>query len=305
MRGRADHAERWERAVAHVASRAAVGPPLDPATPVTVHFHPDRLAGGEPILRRLATDGVWRSQFETGTSNGGLTAHPGGDRWRWEQRLFGGVYDDAPPSARPKYGALNHRARPAGGAVRFGSAHLRLVPEVLGRTTFCYPDSVFEPDHVGTAASLPLLALVEADDAAGTHDLLDDYVEAHVHGPLALAHVAALVLDPCFAGTEVESDALALGVPVEWHHGFRLHVDELMLHDDYRGPRVVTVGRSVARDGWLDARVVGDAVREGRHDPQDLKKVWHHVARWGHEPDAPAPPRPRAPAPPAPPAPPA
>jgi hypothetical protein len=27
--------------------------------------------------------------------------------------------------------------------------------------------------------------------------------------------------------------------------------------------------------------VIGHAVRAGHHDPQDLKKVWHHVAHFG------------------------
>jgi hypothetical protein len=84
-----------ERAIAHVAGLADGGPG-DPAWRVTLHFHPDRLVGGVPILRRMADDGVYRSQFETGTSNGGLTAFPGGDRWRWESRIFGGAYDDRP-----------------------------------------------------------------------------------------------------------------------------------------------------------------------------------------------------------------
>jgi hypothetical protein len=42
----------------------------------------------------MARDGVYRSQFETRVSNGGLTAYPGGDRWRWESRIFGAAYDD-------------------------------------------------------------------------------------------------------------------------------------------------------------------------------------------------------------------
>ncbi|MGW4476241.1 hypothetical protein [Nonomuraea sp. NPDC004354] len=25
-----------------------------------------------------------------------MTAHPGGDRWLWESRSFGGAYDEAP-----------------------------------------------------------------------------------------------------------------------------------------------------------------------------------------------------------------
>ena len=71
----------------------ADGGPGDPAWRVTLHFHPDRLAGRAPILRRMADDGVYRSQFETGTSNGGLTAYPGGDRWLWESRRTG-RYDE-------------------------------------------------------------------------------------------------------------------------------------------------------------------------------------------------------------------
>jgi hypothetical protein len=275
MVGKAER--RWQEAVVHVANRVA-GPPLPEDLDVTLHFHPDRLVGTVPLLRHWLTDGVYRSQFETGTGNGGLTAHPGGARWHWEHRLFGGVYDELPPSARPKYGSLNHRRRPAGGSVRFGSAHFRLKREALARTTFCYPDSFSEPTDFGTAAHMPLIPLVEA----GAHDLLDDYVEAHVHGPLRLASdVAALVLDPAFRGTDVEAAAAELPFPVSWHHGFRLSVAELAEHADYRGEDVVRAGEDIAEDGRLDARIIGDAVRAGRHDPQVLKRVWHCTARFG------------------------
>ena len=94
------------RALAHVAARAC-GPPVPEGAAVTVNFHPDRDAGGGTVLAALAADGVYHSQFVTGTSNGGLTAHPGGDRWRWESRIFGGAYDDAPAALRPVYGALH------------------------------------------------------------------------------------------------------------------------------------------------------------------------------------------------------
>jgi uncharacterized protein DUF3626 len=67
------------RAMAHVALKASGGP-VDPELRVTLNFHPDRLASGVPMLEALARDGVYRSQFETGTSNGGLTAYEGGDR---------------------------------------------------------------------------------------------------------------------------------------------------------------------------------------------------------------------------------
>src|SRR4051812_5333067 len=265
------------RALAYVRDRSAGGP-LDPGLRVTLHFHPDRLAGGELILERLRRDGVYRSQFETGVGNGGLTAHPGGDRWRWESRMFGTAYDDAPPSARPKYGSLNHRRRPYGGSARFGSSFLRLTAEALRRTTFCYPDSYLEPVDFGVWDRCDLIALAEAD----RQDELDDYIEAHVHGRLRLDRdVEALVLDPCYRGTAVEAAATRLPCPLEWHPGFRLDVAELVRHPEYRGPEIVDCGRRLARDGVLVARVIGDAARTGRYDEQVLKRVWHYVARFG------------------------
>ena len=270
------------RAIAHVRGLSA-GAPLDPSLRVTLNFHPDRLVRGEPILAVMAREGVYRSQFETGTSNGGLTAQAGGDRWRWESRIFGGAYDDAEPALRPKYGALDRHRRPYGGAPRFGSAHLRLAAHVLDRTTFCFPDSVLEPEHFGVHTAF---ALGELADAAG-HDLLDDYVEAHVHGVVELARdVEAVVLDPGYRGTDVEADADRLGVAVEWHPGYRLGVDVLRAHPDYRGPQLVALGESLAVDGVVTPQVIGAASRAGRHDEQALKRVWHYVARFGRAPEA-------------------
>jgi len=83
------------RAMAHVALQSSGGP-VDPELRVTLNFHPDRLVSGVAMLEALARDGVYRSQFETGTSNGGLTAYEGGDRWSWESRIFGAAYDQDP-----------------------------------------------------------------------------------------------------------------------------------------------------------------------------------------------------------------
>ena len=267
-----------EQAVAHVTS-LATGAPVDASLRVTLHFHPDRLVAGVPILELMARDGVYRTQFETGTSNGGLTAHPGGDRWRWESRIFAGAYDTAAPAHRPKYGSLNFRRRLVGGSPRFGSAYLRLAANTMARTTFCYPDSVFEPRHFGVVSRVStLVALAEADDK----DPLDDYVEAHVHGVVSLSRdVEALVLDPCYRGTPVETAARRLACPVEWHGGFTLTTTELRGHPEFRGPEFVRLGVSLARDDRLDPRVIGDASRTGLHDEQALKRVWHYVARFG------------------------
>ncbi|WP_116200455.1 DUF3626 domain-containing protein [Amycolatopsis circi] len=268
--------EPWERAVAHVA-QSAEGSPADPSWRVTLHFHPDRLVNGVPILESMARDGRYRSQFETGVSNGGLTAHPGGDRWRWESRLFAGVYDDVAAKHRPKYGSLNFRGRRTGGSPRFGSAYLRLSKHTMSRTTFAYPDSVFEPTSFGVETRLSaLVALAEADD----QDLLDDYIEAQVHGEVDLTRdVEALVLDPSYRGTEVEAAARKLG-PIEWHQGFRLTTAELLRQPDYRGPKFTALSDELAEGGHLDPRILGNATGQ---DEQDLKRVWHLLARFGNQ----------------------
>jgi hypothetical protein len=270
--------EPQEKAIAHVAALAEGGPG-DPSWRVTLHFHPDRLVAGVPILEAMARDGVYRSQFETGTSNGGLTAHPGGDRWRWESRIFAAAYDDGPAAGRPKYGSLNFRERLAGGSPRFGSAYLRLAAHSLARTTFCYPDSFLEPEHFGVVSRLSaLVALAEADDK----EPLDDYIEAHVHGVVDPARDAeALVLDPSYRDTDIAAAARRLGCPVEWHGGFTLTTTELRRHPGYRGQEFVDLGVSLARDGRLDPGILGDASRTGRYDEQALKRVWHYLARFG------------------------
>ena len=168
------------RALAHVAARSADGP-LAAGARVTLNFHP------EQVVAALGRDGRYRSQFETGTSNGGLTAHPGGDRWRWESRMFGGAYDEAPPTKRPVYGSLNLQHSDVGGSPRFGSAHLRLTEAVLERTTFCFPDSVFEPHRFGVLGRMGAIPAA----VAASEDPLDDYVEAQVHGPVLHRHATS------------------------------------------------------------------------------------------------------------------
>lgn len=266
--------ETWQRAVAHVAERVAAaggGPPLAASARVVVHLHPDRAvaATGRPVLAQLVLDGRYRSQFETGTSAGGLTAHPGGDRWRWESELFG---------------------EPSDAALRFGSCHLRLHPGALRRITLAFPDSAHGPEAFGTAQ----VAAAEASRAVARFDLLDDYVEAHVHGQLLLARdVEAVVLDPCFRGTAVEAAARELrttaGAALEWHAGRAVDAAALAERREcvaYRGPEVVRAAREVAEaltgDGVLDAAVVGREVALDRWDAQRLKQLWHCVARFGH-----------------------
>jgi hypothetical protein len=265
-------------ALAFVQARSEGGP-LDLSWRISLHFHPDRDFGGMSVLASMLRDGAYRSQFETGTSNGGLTARPGGDRWHWESRLFGGAYDDAPVTARPVYGSLNFRGRPHGGSPRFGSAFFRLRKSALDRATFCYPDSFTNPVNFGTAERSQVTELASADHL----DFLDDYVEAHVHGGVLLARDAeALVLDPCFRGTAVGETARRLPCAVEWHPGFVLSIDEVRRRPDFKTPQAVALAERIAGpDGLLDARILGEAALAGQDDPQTVKYVWHYIARFG------------------------
>src|SRR5688500_12027778 len=49
----------------------------------------------------------------------------------------------------------------------------------------------------------------------------------------------------------------------------------------YRAPKYVALARLLAVDGWLTPAILEMTVRTERHHPQDLKKVWHYVARFG------------------------
>lgn len=248
---------------------------------LTLQLHPDRAAGssgrpdgGETVIEALVRDGVYRSQFVTGTSNGGLTARPGGDRWRWESRLFAGRYDGGPAEDRPVYGAWDRRGDPYGGSIRFGSSYLVLRDDCVARSTYCFPDSAFEPDLVGGPVMLD--DLCAAADAAGLDDL-DDYVEAQVHGGVLVARdVVAVVLDPCFDGTAVHAAAARMGPPVSFHSGFR--VATVDLDEGYRTPEAVALARSLG--AVLTPDLLTAALTDGA-DPQVVKHAWHVLARFG------------------------
>ena len=111
---------------------------------VVVHFHPDRI-GNKPttVAEALLEEGIYRNQFETGISAGGLSAFPGGPRDTWERTLFGGAYhtEDVTGSERPKYGALELVRYSDGPIPRFGSCYLVLHPSVTRRTSFTFAGS--------------------------------------------------------------------------------------------------------------------------------------------------------------------
>jgi hypothetical protein len=271
----------WHDALAAVAERAKPGGPLPDAARLVLHFHPESDARGRAVLRRILEEGRYTSQFVTGTSNGGLTAVPGGDRWKWESRLFGGAYDAHPSSLRPSYGALLLDGDPYGAAPRFGSAYLRLRPAVIGRATFVYPDSAFDPELFGVADRLGLIEDYLGDEV---DELLNRYIEAQVHGGVSVPDdVEALVIDPSYDDDDTLRLAEALGLVVERHPGYRLELAVVEANPGYRGPEAVEAARSIAVDGVLTPAALGRARSAGDLDPQSVKYVWHHLARFGRE----------------------
>ncbi|SCF12979.1 Protein of unknown function (DUF3626) [Micromonospora viridifaciens] len=275
---------------------------------LTLNFHPDRLLGdGRTVAEALDQDGVYRSQFETGISNGGLTAFPGGDRDRWEAALFGGAYQrpGVLPGERPKYGGLNLLDHPDGACPRFGSCHLRLRPEVLARATFTFGDTHTQPKDLGTLDVFEpvLAALLDATagtgvclgvagmdtgmllrtllrrrqrESAAAGRALDDYIEAQIHGELSLARdVEALVVDPSFRGTDagriLAGIARRHGFPLCWHGGFELPVDGV--DAEFRGPAIPPLAARVhaefGRPGELvHAALIGRAAASLVREPE-------------------------------------
>jgi hypothetical protein len=111
---------------------------------VVVHFHPDRLGPkSTTVAEALLDEGVYRNQFETGLSSGGLSAFRGGARDTWENALFGGAYhtDGVAVSDRPKYGALELVRYPDGPIPRFGSCYFVLRGDASMRTSFTFMGS--------------------------------------------------------------------------------------------------------------------------------------------------------------------
>lgn len=276
--------------------------------PITLSFHPDRLLdSGITVVEGLLSAGRYKSQFETGISNGSRTAFPGGDRDRWEQRLFGDAYHDGDVAAgaRPKYGALNILGHPDGASPRFGSCYFELRPHMTARATLTWGDSHEGPEHVGTLDAFDsilaamLTAAEETGDVFGVtgmdasalmtllssaHRLprssagraLDAYIEAQVHAEIDLAgDVAALVIDPSFertaTGVLLRELASKNGIALRVHPGFVLAAKDVP--DDFRGPRMVPLAARIdaefgASSGEIDAALLGVAAATVSRSPE-------------------------------------
>jgi hypothetical protein len=276
---------------------------------IGIHFHPDRPdSSGKTIAEALLEQGKYKSQFETGLSNGSVTAYPGGQRDLWENKIFEGAYqtEGTTNEDRPKYGALNLMMHPDGPSPRFGSCYLLLSPDVSYRSTYTYLDSHQNPKEKGTYEEFDLIlaALLEEtftrEYAIGEKELtprglvnhllnlevcmtnpikkeasrnLNHYIEAQIHCDISLKeHVEVLVADPSYKGTSVGKTLGELchrySINLRWHMGFQLLVEEVPL--DFRGPSMPSLAKRIAQNNYINAKVIGDAVMD----------LWRHPKSW-------------------------
>ena len=279
---------------------------------VALHFHPDRpVSNGSTVAEALLMEGVYRNQFETSISNGGVTAFVGGARDVCEQQLFGGAYHGhgVEVGDRPRYGALDLLLHPEGPAPRFGSCYFVLSAAVSQRCTFTYQDSHPNPNERGTLQEFDdvFAALLRDvflhDGALGERGLtvaslfdrveralvnpvahrtssgspsrnLNQYVEAQVHGSVSLASdVDALVVDPSFRGTTTADylSELCGRYEVELQWHRGYRLRVEDVPRDFRGPTMPSLAQLVGRERMLDVSMIGAAVRDLLANPDAWK----------------------------------
>lgn len=263
---------------------------------IDVHFHPDRVyAPGKLVIDGLLEWGEYKSQFETGISNGSKTAHAGGLRDELESELFQNAFGGTTPRERPKYGSLNLFHFADGSSPRFGSCYFILKPHVLRRTSFALGDSVSRPAIVATYETLEVLLLAAIESVLNSEEtlgrrwsdpeellsrveeafaatsirnwmrvgrILDDYVECQVHGNLRLdLDVSGLVVDAAYKNSAVYDRLLAIcsenNFPIYFHPGFELDVANVPR--DFRGERMPDLAKSISRGLKLNVVDIGRA----------------------------------------------
>jgi hypothetical protein len=277
---------------------------------VGLHFHPDRAGpDGKTVAQSLAESGMYKSQFETFISNGSVSAHAGGARDLWEQRLFGGAYDfeNSTAAHRPKYGALDLLGHADGPSPRFGSCYFLLKPAIKQRCSFSYMDSHNDTAEKGTIDEFDdvmaalLVEVYTRNYALGENDLsvlnlirritegasfsdpekgpacrnLNHYIEAQIHGEILLKDdTEKLIADPAFKGTEtgkyLESISKIFDVELHWHQGFSMLADKVP--DDFKGPTMPSLAKRLAGpDGRIDASRIGLGALSLKSNPES----WH------------------------------
>lgn len=295
--------------------------------PIDVHFHPDRIAkNSNTVIDGLLSTMTYQNQYVSGISNGLLDTSAGSSRERWESRLFGCAYDTQPDSLRPKYGAVNLFNSFDGACPRFGSCYLRLNSHVHQRCTLSYGDSNSEPEYIGTSNSLNLILTAlhkdyfTDDKISGIgislksvsrklqklqnrkHEriisrILDDILEAHLHGELRIDRdVEFISADSSFAETEIGNNIIKLAANANiiliWRPELRLQI--CAVPPSFRGKNLLTFMKQSWQDGHVSAYRLGQLAKEVANNPDNwtewgrqhdvsqlIKQTWHAIAAYG------------------------
>ena len=289
--------EKFSTAVSSIKSHARVG----------LHFHSDRPDPNmRPVAEAMLEQGIYRNQFETRLSSGGVSAYPGGDRDIWEQRIFGGSYhlDGTTVRERPKYGSLNLMVHPDGPSPRFGSCYFLLNPEISQRCTYTYLDSHQDPKEKGTYDEFDdiLAALMRdaffGDFAIGERNLtttklvehllsnlekpfedpsnqeanrnLNHYIEAQVHGDISLQDdVDLLVADPSFKSVHIGEilHQLCSQYSIDLYWHMGFAMWVQDVPTDFRGPAMPSLAKRISQKDAIDTSMIGIAAMDLKRDP--------------------------------------
>ncbi|MHB1484127.1 MAG: DUF3626 domain-containing protein [Saccharofermentanales bacterium] len=267
---------------------------------ITINFHPDRFSNnGKLIIDNLIDDCKYHNQFVTGTSNGGRTAYPGGDRDIWEKGLFQGVYhrDDVNVLTRPKYGALNLLNYLDGASPRFGSCFFTLKKHVADRCTYAFGDSSANPEFLGTRDAFisvfkAILLDIQKTNKLLNHDdfnirkamdyfnlmknelntlgrNLDDCIETHIHGYIDLYNdIDSFFVDESFKDSEIFKQIHFLvkkfNINLQWIPLRKVSYEDIT--DDFRGPMAKIIAERVINvfgdnSKYITAALIGKASR--------------------------------------------
>lgn len=142
------------------------------------------------------------------------------------------------------------------------------------------------------------LSLLPADPSTEKPGrVLDSCIEAQIHGSINLSlDVEHLILDPSFDGTPTGETLARISqkyeIPIQYHCGFQLPVHAVP--DNFRGPVMPGLARRIAKDGLVNAAVIGAAEATLYFKPetwqdwgsyeealQHLKQLWHVLVHYG------------------------
>ena len=279
---------------------------------VTINFHPDRFSNnGKTIIESLIEQGRYHGQFRTGTTNGGRSAHIGGDRFLWEQRIFFNAYPQDFPD-RPKYGALNIFRYIDGASVRFGSCFFVLKHDVIKRCTFAYGDSSAKPSALCTSDTFVGIPAGMFDEFLNKGRVLNrvldpavtskeevlaillnpcsklkdlgknpDYcIEAHVHGDIQLGKdIECFYVDGSYQNTLIGAQAAVLCKKYEiaLHRIPTRQVDVDTIGHLFRGSKIPVLAEKIdslfGKQGFINAELIGQASRDSCIHPEAWKDI--------------------------------